>query len=228
MDQLREIKLGPSFTTETWARIRAKLDSHTYDQNWEEAISGIQGRFTERFIKPADAIRQLDQADASGFPEGRGFAIVALDCLLLESLHGYKTGQRTKNSSATKAAFKTILTTYDQFAGAFTSEAVAETFARAVRNGLLHDGETRDGWIIWQGDIGGPIVEPRTDQTKVLYRDAFHAAVIAAVGEYFQKLRSTSSSDGPTLRRTFIQRVDKLCEDSRPKRENIADSTVGQ
>ncbi len=209
-----------SFTIGVWDRMRGALDPQFYDQDWERAISGIEGRFTERFIKPADAIQQLDRGDSLQFPEGRGFAIVALDCLLLESLYGYEKGQRTKVSE-TNTAFKEMLTAKPQFANAFSPATVAESFVKAVRNGLLHDGETREGWIIWQRDVGGSLVEIRSNNMKILYRDGFHAAVKEAVAEYFRKLRSTSASESVALRGAFVRRVDTLCNESKPKTDGV-------
>lgn len=218
MDNWKQTKLGPSLTVAKWETIRAKLHTETYDANWEAAIEGIEGRFNERFIKPADAIQKLDTNDTLAFPEGRGFAIVALDCLLLESLYGYETGERTRSSGATSAAFENVLTSKVQFVQAFAREGLAASFGRAVRNGLLHDGETRGGWIIWRGTVSGPLVQLQPDNRLVLYRDAFHAAVKASVAEYFAKLRRAHDSDGLKLRKAFMDRVDALCKESEPSR----------
>jgi hypothetical protein len=201
-----------------WEAIRTKLRTGTYDANWEAAIAGIEGRFKERFIQPADAIQELDKNDSLAFPEGRGFAIVALDCLLLESLYGYETGERTSSSRATTAAFENMLTSKVLFMQAFAPRGLAASFGRAVRNGLLHDDETRGGWIIWRGTAGGPLVQRRPDNRLVLYRDAFHAAVKASFAEYFATLRGAQDSDGLKLRKAFIDRVNALCKESEPNR----------
>src|SRR4029077_20429759 len=104
----------------------------------EEAIAAIAGRFDERFIKPANSIQGLDETDKSGYAQGRGFAIVALDCLLLESLYGYEEGEHTEAGDTT-GAFEKMLRR-DEFGVAFTSERRATSFVGGVRNGVLHDG----------------------------------------------------------------------------------------
>jgi hypothetical protein len=162
-------------------------------------------------MKPVDTILEKDQQEP-GLPEGRGFAIVALDCLLLESLYGYERGKRTE-ARETGAAFADLLYKKSQFAGAFAQGRAAK-FGAAVRNGLLHDGETRQGWLIWRGDY--PLVEDLGDGRLALYRDAFHKAVKACFKEYFDKLRSPSDPVGVELRKTFKARVSQLCKDSRP------------
>lgn len=217
METWKQTKLGPpDFKILDWDAMREDLRAETYDDKWETAIAGIEGRFRERFIKPADSVQEHDKNDNSTFPEGRGFAIVAIDCLLLESLYGYETGKRTKTSGETSAAFEDMLTTSALFKDAF-ADGRAKTFGAAVRNGILHDGETRYGWIIWQGWEGGPLVDPRPDGRIVLYRDPFHAAVKTYLAEYFVALRKRADPKSTGLRVTFLKRVDDLCKDSKPK-----------
>ena len=207
------ITLGRGLTIAKWDAIKGRLRADSYNNDWQIAIEGIQSRFEERFIKPADAIRERDQND-SGFPEGRGFAIVALDCLLLESLYGYEKGNHTE-ARQTRGAFAELLEKKGQFANAF-SKGLAGKFAAAVRNGLLHDGETRNGWLIWKGNQGDPITMDLRDGRLVLNRDPFHEAVKASVQEYFDRLRSPTDPSSVDLRIRFMARVNQLCDDSRP------------
>lgn len=208
--------LGPNFYTSTWERIKDGLVPERPDDTWEIAIAGIEGRFRERFETPADAIQALDKKDTSLYAEGRGFSIVALDCLLLEALHGFEQGKRTKSSNKTSKAFTKLLTTKPQFGEAFKQARRAETFGGAVRNGILHDGETREGWLVRQGKPNGPVVTAQGDW-HVLNRDAFHAAVKTCLADYFTKLRTADDARGVELRQAFKDRVDVLCKESEPK-----------
>ena len=49
-----------------------------------EQLEQLESRLELAGLKPADAIQELDQTDRSPYAEGRGVAIVAIDCLLLE------------------------------------------------------------------------------------------------------------------------------------------------
>lgn len=211
-------KLGPNFYTSTWERIKDRLDPELPDDNWEIAIAGIEGRFRERFEKPADAIQDLDKKDSSLYAEGRGFSIVALDCLLLEALHGFEQGKRTKNSKKTGKAFEKLLTSKPQFGDAFKVAHRAETFAESVRNGILHDGETRYGWLVRQGKPDGPVVTGQ-GEWHVLNRDAFHAALKKCLATYFAKLRASDDPKNVEFRQAFKDRVDVLCDESEPRNE---------
>ncbi|MDE3111734.1 MAG: hypothetical protein KGK34_02205 [Chloroflexota bacterium] len=209
-------KLGPNFYTSTWERIKDRLDPEHPDDTWEIAIAGIEGRFRERFEKPADAIQDLDKKDSSLYAEGRGFSIVAIDCLLLEALHGYEQGKRTKDSKKTGKAFEKLLTSKTEFFGDVFKEGTrARTFGSAVRNGILHDGETRDGWLVRQGKPNGQVVTAQ-GEWQVLNRDAFHTAVKKCLADYFARLRSADDPKHVELRRAFKDRVDVLCKESEP------------
>lgn len=223
MDDWKQTKLGPGLTVASWEAVRGKLRDESYDDDWATPIAGIQRRLEERFIKPANAIQALDEEDhdANGgptFPEGRGFAMIALDCLLLESLCGYEKGKHTRRSGETRTAFEETFTRKRQFSESFAPEGRAALFAAAVRHGILRDGETRDGWIIWRGHLDGPLVQRLADDRLVLFRDTFHGAVKARVVEYFEELRNPHDPEGTQRRKAFRDRVNELCEESKPRR----------
>lgn len=135
--------------------------------------------------------------------------------MLLESLYGYQTGRHTR-VGATSEAFGRILLE-EPFRRYFESADLAARFGRAVRNGILHDGETRDGWIVWKAyRIDSPMVEQTADGSTRIYRDAFHAGVKTYVGAYFARLRE-DGADRTQLRENFRCRVDELCGDSEPR-----------
>lgn len=195
--------------------MREQLDPTRLDEQWQRAITAIERRFAARFIEPADALRKLDAADQGAFPEGRGFAILALDCLLIETLFGYRRGRRTLFGE-TSDAFKAFLAGAPSFKDDAALRARIPSFATAVRNGVLHDGETREGWIVWKSGPPGILAEVLGDRRLVLYRDAFHSAVVAAQKEYFDALRAGAGTEEAELRARFRDRVDQLCDESSP------------
>lgn len=221
MGDWRETILGPRpqegtedhFRIKHWLEMRGRLRSDDYDGDWARAITAFQRRFAERFIKPADAILEQDNDDKD-IPEGRGFAVLALDCLLLESLYGYQRGRHTR-AGATSEAFERVLLE-EPFRGAFEPENRAARFGRAVRNSILHDGETRDGWIVWKSwSTSGPMVEPTNNGVTRVYRDVFHIGVKSYVDAYFVNLCGHDVR-GADLRENFKCRVNELCRESQP------------
>lgn len=73
-----------------------------------------------------------------------GFAIMANCCLLIETLQSFKNGWGdTKNKS--EAAFKDFFTSDDNFK---ELKGLSSDFYKNVRCGILHQGETTNGWKI--------------------------------------------------------------------------------
>jgi hypothetical protein len=101
---------------------------------------------TSKTVEPGDAIIAHDEPPPK-FPEERGFAVVAIDCLLLETIFGYRLGRHTTLQES-RPAFIGVLTQSQPFSASFKDPARAESFFKSVRNSVLHDGETRDGWVV--------------------------------------------------------------------------------
>jgi hypothetical protein len=195
--------------------MRDSLRPSAYDERWERAFTAIERRFALRFIEPTKALLAIDAQDDGALPEGRGFAILALDCLLIETLFGYRRGGRTRIGE-TSDAFEDFLREESTVRDDPKLAARIPAFVRAVRNGVLHDGETREGWIVWKGSESGPLAEPLADGRAVLYRDALHANVRRRIEGYFAALRTPIGPEGRDLRAKFKDRIDQLCEASAP------------
>ena len=137
--------------------------------------------------------------------------MLALDCLLIEAIAGYERGSHTRVGQ-TGDAFETFLLK-PPFRRDFEIDDRAKSFARAVRHGILHDGETRHGWIVWKTSPTGRLVAPLRDGRLRIYRDAFHARVKEYVAGYFARLLEDREQE---LRVHFISRMKELCDESAP------------
>jgi hypothetical protein len=49
----------PALTIKDWREMRGRMRSDRYDEDWRRAIDAFQRRFTERFIRPVEAILEL-------------------------------------------------------------------------------------------------------------------------------------------------------------------------
>lgn len=202
--------LAPEFSIQRWFDIRDRLDA-AEPAPWDEVIRAVDLRLRKRFVEPADAIIAHDEPSPK-FPEGRGFAVVAINCLLLEAIYGYRRGWHTTRQESI-VAFREVLTANPHFSASFPESARAESFFRSVRNPLLHDGETRNGWVIWKSEPNDAVVYDPRDARLVLHRDALHAAVTGYFEDYIAELRTTGSVE---LRDALRKRLNQLCCESRP------------
>jgi hypothetical protein len=91
------------------------------------------------------------------------------------------------------------------FGGAFNGK-IAKSFAWGIRNGILHEAETRK-WVIWRERPVGEIAAPVEDG-YALNRSLFYAAVKKEFESYLQELRDPGNKD---LRLRFKEKMDDLC-----------------
>lgn len=172
----------------------------------------------ERFFSCIDALVKADTKDC--IP---GFSIMALCCLLIETLQGFRgiqvslaapaepcsfpSGPCIKPPSGTNQKLITFLRR-PAFGGAF-NDAIAKSFAKGIRNGILHDAETRK-WLIWRDKPAGKIVE-RKENGYALNRSRFYEAVKKEFESYLQELRDPTKGD---LRKSFKKKMNKLCKET--------------
>ena len=103
-----------------------------------------------------------------------GLAILALDCLLIETLEAFRQGL-TDTTGKSRALFVSFLTSRSAFRKFFSNPDLATRFYKEFRCGLHHNAQVfRDG-LVWSV---GPLV--RLDgERMVVNRTAFHTAVVA-------------------------------------------------
>lgn len=220
------------FSKKDWEKLSADLDAND-EIAWNKAIGVFRRRMNERFFSCIDALEQADtQPDKN--PECTtptiakpidhcipGFAIIALCCLLIESLQNFREDQPVtaetvpptklspnpcvEKGSGTNQQFKAFLGR-PAFGDAF-SGSVMRKFNDGIRNGILHNAETR-GWVIWRDYPPGKIVEPEQNG-HALNRTEFYAALKKEFDSYLLEL---SDCKKEALRKKFRERMARLCE----------------
>jgi hypothetical protein len=152
-----------------------------------------------------------------------GFAILALSCLLIETLQSfrqapessppvmgpcsYPTGSCIRPSSTTTELFKEFLR-LPAFRGAFDNDTIAKSFIRGIRNGVLHEAETRE-WVIWRNEPVDQIVEFRSEG-YALNRTEFYRALKSEFEKYIQELRNPAKQK---LRQRFLKKMDDVVKE---------------
>ena len=213
------------FTDKQWNNLLPKLrnsDGSLRNDDataWECAAQVFERRMRERFfscvavLELNDSKRDLEVANESvggcdSLPTDTdavvpGFAVMALACLLTETLSSFRRKPLTDASGGTNDALREYLRR-PAFKNAFKEEAVATSFANGVRNGILHEAETRQ-WAIWRVEPEGQIVS-KEDGFYALNRTEFVSSLRADFEEYLQELRNVTNIE---LRRRFLK---KMCD----------------
>lgn len=127
------------------------------EENVKELAKFVYERFSERYIKPFKKMN----------PDFKnGFCIMAIACLLIETLENFWQGKaETPQGKGTEyfESFFTRCTDIQNELAAFKGL----NFYSQVRCGILHQGETKAGWTIRRA---GPLL---TKESKVINATKF-------------------------------------------------------
>ena len=207
------MKIAGTHTVADWITLNANLEPGKGPDNWKQAYEDFfKQRLEKRYFKP---IRLLIE---QGGKEGEGFAIVALQCSLIEFLASSLEGSSYKNCPTKADRAKSGRHEYydcnDLFIR-FLSSAIpfkdhfsvrqAGKFYKYVRCALLHEARTKGGWKI---RAGGNSYTPIDVKKKIVYRDNLQSAFEEFVRWYGENLPNCHK-----LQEAFIRKFDSLCQE---------------
>jgi hypothetical protein len=166
----------------------------------KDLVSFIRARHGERFFKPIKQLRE-----SQGNDQGYGFAIMALCSLLVETIQSYREGLPTTHQGELNCLIKrqSMLqvpasyripiglkvkgaAVFEKFFSDFSSlfpHVNGEEFHRSFRNGLLHQGQTKNGWV-----IRSSAASIWDEETKIVDRNAFSLRMEEAFELYVGEL----------------------------------------
>lgn len=198
------VELSPKKTIGDWKAIRGQLSATAAPKIWKDVLEDFYyARLKSRYLNPIKAIQSM------GLWEGEGFAIVAIQCSLIEFLESCFQGKnyQYKNPVApyeynnTRDLFVSFLTERQPFKPHF-DDALADSFYKEVRCGVLHEARTKGKWIIMAKNPSH--IVDRNGPT--LYRDNFQKALTQFIRDYRKKVLQD-----PEMQRAFIRKFDHLC-----------------
>jgi hypothetical protein len=191
--------IAPGYEDTDWKKLELDDDDSS---DWPEAIKILEARIKGRYLDPADILIAAERAVE---PTNRrfGFAVLAIDCLLIETFQAFIEGRKhTKTQS--KQMFQRFLTTRGSFSNYF-NQPLADRFFLDFRCGILHQAETPRNALVWSI---GPLLK-LDGRTMVLNRTEFHEALKLAFASYLADL---SNSRNAELRRNFRLKMDHICK----------------
>jgi len=188
------MQIAPDFEGAKWKAL--KLDDAA-SLDWNVAISVLDRRIRERYIAPADFLVAAEKTTPA-LERRFGFAILAIDCLLVETLGAFIAGlENTRGRS--EEIFCQFLTSRSQFRDNF-SQSLAGQFYDEFRCGLLHQAEVRGNGKVWSV---GPLIQKVGDNV-IVNRNAFHEHLNSEFAAYLQELRDPSNTQ---LRSNFRKKM---------------------
>ena len=215
-------------TDQDWAELRPRITSGD-EGAFAQAVSIFERRMEERFFRCIDDLLLNDAAVEENWGNRDvaltvpGFAVLSICSLLMETLHAFYIGHVMKSWQQpfgpcgyphgacikippTSRSLSDFLRDSSHFRD-FNSK-MRQSFGANIRNALLHDAETRSGWVIRMDDPTDKIVEKQGEQ-YVLNRTKFYAALRSEFYDYLARLRGNSH---PELRANFLIKMDAICQ----------------
>jgi hypothetical protein len=141
------------------------------DSGWSRKPSFLRQRLHERFVEPVEKLKPEDK---------NGFMIMALSCLMIESLESFYQGWGSTEKMS-RRAFLYFFARQPRFK-AIQDLGLAESFYDNVRCGILHLGETKGGWKIHRT---GPLFH---HSSLALNATKFHHQVALSLDDYVEQL----------------------------------------
>jgi len=207
-----------------WIAIKRSLNSYDVDESWEQGFELFRKRILKKFIEPIDAIIELKNH------HGEGFAIVTIQCALIETFSAFKYGKIYNHRyhegvdpgyqyNDSREIFVKFLRNENIFEGHFwifeaggkvpDKPFSANDFYSNVRCALMHEGKTRKNWTInvkpRSLPVGVFLSESRGK--KKIYRTVLQRSLKKYLNDYIDELRIEGNSE---LRKYFAREMDHL------------------
>lgn len=161
---------------EVWLSTRVKVKryrSMELKEDREGIAKFLRERFLERYITP---LRSVQRADINGFQ------MMACCCLLIEAFTAVREGWCT-TEGLSERAFHLFFAREDRFKH---FRGLERDFWKSVRCGILHQGETGNGWRLNFTDATAPLFEPTSKRINCV---KFLDELEAVLNEHFESLK---------------------------------------
>ncbi|WP_142781916.1 hypothetical protein [Agrobacterium sp. T29] len=198
----RSLQISPKYTAAFWRGLELNPDNPK-QEDWLKAVDVLRDRIQGRFIKPAQTLIDVDKVNKQ---QTYGFAILALDCLVLETIQGFREGL-TNHTRQSGRLFREFLSNWQPFidclgAGMVATRKADEFFSQG-RCALHHSGATEKMTV----GVSGPIMRFDNGQITV-NRTLFHTELEAEFDRYLATLADPHFVD---LRKKFLLKMNTIC-----------------
>lgn len=199
-----DLEIAPGHTVGCWKTL--KLDPDMPDSaDWNKAIEIFDARIRRRFLDPVDELIRFEQDRTK---QTFGFAILAIDFLVIETLQGFREGIKDHNRKS-KALLTNFLIRWDAFkecvptSGDYTK--LAEQVYIDYRCALHHSGATKGALRV---GIKGPVFCFTSEHDIKINRTCFHEHLKREFKAYLVQLRKGDENE---LRRNFKSKMNAIC-----------------
>lgn len=193
--------VSPNYRADDWRQLN--LD-RSDSPDWSRAVDIFYDRIHGRFLAPVEAIENHSDDNIRWFS---GFAILAIDCLIIETLYQFYNGVDETDIDHQKA-FWHFFRASVHFKPHFTRK-IAYKFYTHFRCGILHQAQTK---MASKVRFAQPQMVQLADpsdlsQGLVIDREKFHQALRDEISDYAARLRNPRSPQDHALREKFKDKM---------------------
>ena len=226
----QDMKIAGNLTISNWNELSKNLNCLSND-NWSDAFEYFEERIKTRYINPIKSILEI------GDNLGEGFAVVNLQCSLIETIESFINGCNSEyNSRKRKTQWKkgvTIIFNSNKeiFISFFNNRTPFKElnidgglFYQDVRCGLLHETQTKNNWKIKchssKSALAYDEVKNGDKVEKIIYRENLQLALEELILNYKNAIINRTIFDefsACELRNNFRDKFNHICKESMPK-----------
>ncbi len=201
--QSTHMRISRNYSVQDWKRLRFASEA-----DWEQAVAIFQDRLETRYLEHIRAILPRSTS---------GFAVLALDSALIETLEQFRRGKPKTPKRQGQQYFEAFLT-QTAFSEHF-DVALASVFYKTIRCGLLHQSEAEGTSRIKRAG-GRPLVTYTVDHTGVVINTRrFHELLEQVIRDYAAQIRTPDST---IARDAFRRKMNYICRIEEKEPEDIA------
>jgi hypothetical protein len=199
-----DLEIAPGYIVRCWRSLKLNPDAPDA-ADWTTAVAIFDARIRRRFLDPVDELVRIDETRS---PQTFGFAILAIDFLVIESLQGFREG-KIDHTGHSERLIKSFLTQWHAFKDGLPEGADPDKLASRIYKGYrcaLHHSGATDGAL--RVGISGPVFAFESDHKVKINRTCLHENLKREFETYLDELRAPDKSD---LRCKFLEAMNAIC-----------------
>ncbi len=212
------MKIAGELTIKDWEDLEEKLVPNN-NELWGLAFIFFEERIRTRYLNPINAVFDLK------LNNGEGFAVVNLQCSLIETIESFINGWIYEHPNIIKISGGYLQGNYEIFISFFHNhigfkemENEGSEFYRNVRCACLHETQTKNKWLVRSDNQQTKIFFKNENGEKIIFRENFQKALENSISDYKKAIIEGASfnniTDGTVLRDNFKAKMNHICDKS--------------
>jgi hypothetical protein len=198
------LEIAPGYTVACWRSL--KLDPDLPESaDWKTAVEIFESRIRRRFLDPVDELIRIEQSRSR---KTFGFAVLAIDFLVIETLQAFREGEIDHKRRSARLV-TSFFTRWNVFKNCLQQGASANQLAKRIYRGYrcaLHHSGATDGSL--RVVVSGPVFDFRNDPEVKINRTLLHKDLTHEFATHVAELRAP---DANGLRCNFLRKMDVIC-----------------